>query len=99
MTAHNETPSKTFKQFLGSETRIYNEFHSDLKMIGIFKQFWNAGIASQQENALLIAAAPDLLAALQKCCRVLIGETLTKSELESALVAARDAMIKAGVGS
>lgn len=41
-----------FKQFLESQTRIYNEFHGDPKMIDIFKQFW--------DGALSLQAPPEL---------------------------------------
>jgi hypothetical protein len=46
-------------------------------------------------NANLIAAAPELLAALKLCAAVCAGETLSKSSLASALEAARAAISKA----
>lgn len=46
-------------------------------------------------NARLIAAAPDLYAALQKAALVLSGEAMTKSELIKALELAQAALAKA----
>ncbi len=41
--------------------------------------------AEQIANAQLIAAAPELLEALQQCLHILAGEALSKSALEHAL--------------
>lgn len=46
-------------------------------------------------DALLIVAAPELLAALKLCASVIAGETMHKQGLVDALTAARDAMAKA----
>lgn len=47
------------------------------------------------EAANLIAAAPDLLAALKQCSSVLSGEAMTKFELTKALEAASAALSRA----
>lgn len=49
----------------------------------------------KREDALLIAAAPDLYAALQKTALVLSGEAMTKGELIKALQLAQAALAKA----
>lgn len=46
-------------------------------------------------NARLIAAAPELLAALKACAAVCAGETLNKRSIVFALEQARAAIIKA----
>jgi hypothetical protein len=51
--------------------------------------------AEEEANARLIAAAPELLAALKKCAAVCAGETLSKSAITSALDAARNAIAAA----
>jgi hypothetical protein len=48
-----------------------------------------------QADARLIAAAPELLAALKSCAAVCAGETLNKSALVNALEQARAAIAKA----
>ncbi len=48
-----------------------------------------------EANARLIAAAPELLAALKSCAAVCAGETLNKSALVNALEQARAAIAKA----
>lgn len=49
-----------------------------------------------QANARLIAAAPDLAAALRKALAVLAGEEMSKSALIDALRAGGEALGKAG---
>ena len=48
-----------------------------------------------EANAHLIAAAPDLLAALKRCAGVISGSTMTKNELIEALEMSRAAIAKA----
>jgi hypothetical protein len=52
-----------------------------------------------REDALMLAAAPDLLEALKKCAAVCAGEALNKSALTMALESACAAIRKAEGGT
>lgn len=69
---------------------------SDGRRLAIIAGVYPMGPKTEDANARLIAAAPELVIALKMCAAVLSGEAMSKSTLVYALESARDVLKKVG---